>query len=89
MQDYILRVAARLNLPIKWLPERIAEQNFNLEEPPTNASAWTAVLLQHMRNFRQHLSTMPTVTPHDIDQVGARSLAESVLVTATHQPNKN
>ena len=62
--------AARLNLPIKWLPDRIAEQNFNLEEPPTKASAWVGVLLNnHLKVFRERLSTMPMLSPSDVDQV--------------------
>ena len=70
VQDFILRAAARLNLPIKWLPDRIAEQNFNLEEPPTKASAWVGVLLSnHLKVFRERLSTMPTLTAADVDQV--------------------
>lgn len=36
----VLRAAARYNLPIRWLPDRMAEQNFNIEEPPTRASPW-------------------------------------------------
>ena len=72
VQDFILRTAARLNLPIKWLPDRIAEQNFNLEEPPTKASAWVAVLLnQHLKVFRERLSTMPMLSTADVDQVGS------------------
>jgi hypothetical protein len=72
VQDFILRTAARLNLPIKWLPDRIAEQNFNLEEPPTKASAWVAVLLnQHLKVFRELLSTMPMLSTADVDQVGS------------------
>ncbi len=72
VQDFILRTAARLNLPIKWLPDRIAEQNFNLEEPPTKASAWVAVLLnQHLKVFRERLSTMPMLSTANVDQVGS------------------
>ena len=72
VQDFILRSAARLNLPIKWVPDRIAEQNFNLEEPPTTASAWVGVMLKHLQTFRQRLSTMPTLTTRDVDQVRPR-----------------
>ena len=75
MQDFILRSAARLNLPIKWVPDRIAEQNFNLEEPPTTASAWVGVMLKHLQTFRQRLSTMPTLTTRNVDQVGPRRRA--------------
>ena len=70
VQDFILRTAARLNLPIQWLPDRIAEQNFNLDEPPTRASAWVGVLLnQHLKVFRERLSIMPTLSASDVDQV--------------------
>ena len=68
--SWFLCVAARLNLPIKWLPDRIAEQNFNLEEPPTKASAWVGALLNnHLKVFRERLSTMPMLSPSDVDQV--------------------
>ena len=49
VRDALLRAAARANLPVRWLPERLAEQNFNLEEPPTRASPWVAVLLAHLQ----------------------------------------
>lgn len=49
VRDALLRAAARANLPVRWLPERLAEQNFNLEEPPTRASPWVAVLLSHLQ----------------------------------------
>ena len=75
VQDISLRAGTRLNLPIKWLPDRIAEQNFNLEEPPTKASAWVGVLLSnHLKVFRERLSTMPTLTAADIDQVNQSHL---------------
>ena len=67
---FCMLIAARLNLPIKWLPDRIAEQNFNLEEPPTKASAWVGALLNnHLKVFRERLSTMPMLSPADVDQV--------------------
>lgn len=69
--------AARLNLPIKWLPDRIAEQNFNLEEPPTKASAWVGALLNnHLKVFRERLSTMPMLSPSDVDQARGPSSAQ-------------
>ncbi len=43
LRDMVLRAAARYNLPIRWLPDRMAEQNFNIEEPPTRASPWVKV----------------------------------------------
>ena len=74
-----MRSAARLNLPIKWVPDRIAEQNFNLEEPPTTASAWVGVMLKHLQTFRQRLSTMPTLTTKDVDQVRPRWYGQGFL----------
>jgi len=65
----VLRAAARLNLPISWIPERLSEQNFNLEEPPTKASPWVGVLLNHLRVFRRSLESLGTMTPRDTDQV--------------------
>lgn len=43
LRDMVLRAAARYNLPIRWLPDRLAEQNFNIDEPPTRASPWVKV----------------------------------------------
>ena len=89
VQDFILRTAARLNLPIKWLPDRIAEQNFNLEEPPTKASAWVGVLLnQHLKVFRERLSTMPTLSAADVNQVNA-SLHKQFLASQPYQPKNS
>ena len=65
----MLRAAARLNLPINWIPERLSEQNFNLEEPPTKSSPWVAVLLNHLRVFRQRLETAGGMSPEDVEQV--------------------
>ena len=63
MRDALLRAAARANLPVRWLPERLAEQNFNLEEPPTRASPWVAVLLSHLQprpaRAAVHVTTLP------------------------------
>ena len=49
VRDSILRTGARLNLPLRWLPDRLAEQNFNLDEPPSKAAPWVGVLLGHMQ----------------------------------------
>lgn len=65
----MLRAAARLNLSIGWVPERLAEQNFDLEEPPTKHSPWVAVLLNHMRMFRQRLETAAGLSAPDVDLV--------------------
>ena len=64
MRDALLRAAARANLPVRWLPERLAEQNFNLEEPPTRASPWVAVLLSHLQ---------VVATPHCLQNEGAQT----------------
>jgi hypothetical protein len=69
LKDVILRAAARLNLPITWVPERLSEQNFNLEDPPTKASPWVGVLLNHLRVFRRSLESLGGITPRDTDQV--------------------
>ena len=69
LRDTVLRAAARLNLPINWIPERLSEQNFNLEEPPTKSSPWVAVLLNHLRVFRQRLETAGGMSPEDVEQV--------------------
>ena len=67
--DVVLLAAARLNLPLSWIPNRLAEQNFNLEEPPTKASPWVGVLLNHMRVFHQRLETVAAINQKDIHQV--------------------
>lgn len=69
LRDIVLRGAARLNVPIGWIPGRLSEQNFNLEEPPTKASPWVGVLLNHLRVFRQRLETAGNMSQQDIDQV--------------------
>ena len=67
--DVILKTAARLNLPINWIPGRLSEQNFDLEEPPTKSSPWVGVLLNHLRVFHQRLETLGAINQHDINQV--------------------
>ena len=67
--DVILKAAARLNLPINWIPGRLSEQNFDLEEPPTKSSPWVGVLLNNVRVFHQRLETLGAINQHDINQV--------------------
>ena len=69
LRDVVMRAAARLNLPITWIPERLGEQNFDLEEPPTRAAAWVGVLLNHLRVFRQRLQTAGSLSSADISEV--------------------
>ena len=69
VRDVILRAAARLNVPIRWLPDRIADSNFNLEEPPSKASPWVPVLLGHLQTYVERLGTMPALSPADVHQV--------------------
>jgi hypothetical protein len=64
----VLRAAARHALPIRWLPERVAEQNFNIGEPPTRASPWARVLLGHLAAFRQALAGQAALSPADVDE---------------------
>ena len=67
--DVVLKAAARLNLPIGWIPGRLSEQNFDLEEPPTKSSPWVGVLLNHLRVFHQRLETLGAINQQDINQV--------------------
>ena len=68
--EVMYRAAARLNVQLGWLPDRLAEGNFDLEEPPERASPWGGVLLSHLATFRQKLSTAAILTPEDISMVG-------------------
>lgn len=68
LRDNVLRAAARLNVPIAWIPERLSEQNFALGEPPTKASPWVGVLLSHLRIFRQRLETAK-LSEQDVEHV--------------------
>ncbi|KAK9823710.1 hypothetical protein WJX72_004829 [[Myrmecia] bisecta] len=82
VRDSVLRTGARLNLPIRWLPDRIAESNFHLEEPPSKPSPWVGVLLNHLKVFRQRLETAANLGRSDIDQLWGLSLqfvAEQML----------
>ena len=67
--EVIFRAAARLNVPAQWVPDRIADSNFALEEPPTRASPWVGVLLAHLQTFRQRLGSMAALTPEDVGVV--------------------
>lgn len=58
LRDMVLRAAARYNLPIRWLPDRLAEQNFNIEEPPTRASPWVKVSSRSFRVEGLGINTM-------------------------------
>ena len=69
LRDMVLRAAARYNLPIRWLPERLAEQNFNIQEPPSKASPWVRVLMGHLQSLRQRLDSQAGLTPADISEV--------------------
>ena len=79
----MLRAAARLNLPIRWLPERLAEQNWNLEEPPVRASPWVGVALGHARALRQRLDSAQGLAPRNIDQV-LHAAQRAVYVWSAH-----
>ncbi|KAK9843494.1 hypothetical protein WJX81_005881 [Elliptochloris bilobata] len=82
VRDALLRAAARANLPVRWLPERLAEQNFNLEEPPTRASPWVVVLLSHLQALRQRLEAAGQLSAADVEAVwrhACHHAAEMVL----------
>ncbi|BDA40427.1 Syndetin [Coccomyxa sp. Obi] len=82
LRDMVLRAAARYNLPIRWLPDRLAEQNFNIEEPPTRASPWVKVLMGHAAKLRQSLDASPGLTPANIEELWRHAMhftAEVVL----------
>lgn len=66
------RGAARANLALTWLPERLAEQEWSLAEPPTKASRWVAAVLQPLQYLRQRLDTTAALAPSDIDLVRLR-----------------
>ncbi len=50
------RTGARLILPIRWVPERIAQQNFWMFEPPTHHLAWVNELQSNLYLFRDRLA---------------------------------
>lgn len=65
----VLRAAARYNLLIRWLPDRLAEQNFNIGEPPAKASPWVGVLMGHLQKLRQSLEHTQGLSPANTDEV--------------------
>ena len=69
LRDMVLRAGARYNLPIRWVPERIAEQNFAMTEPPTHASPWVKALMGHLAALSQRLRATPGLTPANVDEV--------------------
>jgi hypothetical protein len=70
LRDMVLRAAARYNLPIRWLPDRLAEQNFALEEPPAKPSPWVKVLMSHLQKLRQSLEHSQGLSSANVDEVG-------------------
>ena len=70
LRDMVLRAAARYNLPIRWLPDRLAEQNFAMQEPPSKASPWVKVLMGHLQTLHQHLNSQAGLTAADVSEVG-------------------
>lgn len=70
LRDMVLRAAARYNLPIRWLPDRLAEQNFAMQEPPSKASPWVKVLLGHLQTLRQRLNSQEGLAAADVVEVG-------------------
>ena len=70
LRDMVLRAAARYNLPIRWLPDRLAEQNFAMQEPPSKASPWVQVLIGHLKSLRQRLDSQAGLTAADVAEVG-------------------
>ena len=69
LRDMVLRAAARYNLPIRWLPDRLAEQNFAMQEPPSKASPWVTVLLGHLQTLRQRLNSQAGLAAADVAEV--------------------
>lgn len=75
LRDMVLRAAARYNLPIRWLPDRLAEQNFAIQEPPSKASPWVRVLMGHLQSLRQRLDSQQGLTPADVTEVSLGCLS--------------
>ena len=74
LRDMVLRAAARYNLPIRWLPDRLAEQNFAIQEPPSKASPWVRVLMGHLQSLRQRLDSQQGLTSADVTEVSLGDL---------------
>ena len=68
------RTGARLNLPLAWLPDRIAGGRFALEEPPSRPSEWVGEVLRQARIFAQRLEHMRSLDRDDIHLVSLRVL---------------
>eukprot|EP00884_Botryococcus_braunii_P000884 jgi/Botrbrau1/10797/Bobra.0064s0003.1 len=82
LREVMYRGAARANLPLTWLPDRLVEQEWALQEPPTKASRWVAAVLQALKQLRQRLDTAAALSPSDLDLVwrhAAHYVAEQVL----------
>ena len=93
LRDMVLRAAARSNLPIRWLPDRLAEQNFAIGEPPSKASPWVRVLMGHLQSLRQRLDGQAGLTPADVAEVrhltmvaGRACLQPSQPGSGAHEP---
>jgi hypothetical protein len=71
----MFRGAARANLALSWLPERLVEQNWNLEEPPTKAGRWVATVLHTAKQLRYKLDTAEGLSTADKDLVDKPSLS--------------
>ena len=69
VRDYVWRTGARLNLPLAWLPDRIASGRFALEEPPSRPSDWVSDVLRQARVFAQRLDHMPSLNCEDVELV--------------------
>jgi hypothetical protein len=69
VRDYVWRTGARLNLPLAWLPDRIAGGRFALEEPPSRPSEWVGDVLRQARVFAQRLDHMPSLDREDVQLV--------------------
>ncbi len=58
VRDAVLRTAARLNLPLVWLPDAVSACTFHLPEPPVKHNPWVDQLLGASRMFRDRLAAM-------------------------------
>ena len=73
VRDYVWRTCARLNLPLAWLPDRIAGGRFALEEPPSRPSEWVGDVLRQARVFAQRLEHMASLDRDDVLLVSCSS----------------
>ena len=74
VRDYVWRTGARLNLPLAWLPDRIACGRFALEEPPSRPSEWVGDVLRQARVFVQRLEHMDSLGRDDVHLVSLPGL---------------